>query len=448
MDLTRLLSFFRDRACTRLYVKDLAENDNSKNQPYFGPGFQTLNILPNKGVFADTSGTTGGKPNFKAAVNFAWLDEHGGLHEAPHAKLILYPQYPEVRFSGFLLGCRAAPSELMRARAPGATIPERTLFLGVRDDGLIIGYLTLAAGTAVTQFRGAGPFPQVGVFYDATGLLAHAVTDTRVLLLARLRNIHRKGWIDGRRLRSDGTDVPCPHKNCGGFTLEAEFNILPNSASAPDIMGWELKQHNVPTFDNLGTLLLKRTDPITLMTPEPTAGLYKTAGVIKFVKDFGHKHPAIADRMDVTGTHKAGLRSPATGLTLRLNGYDVGSGKITDVKGGLTLVSDKGEEAATWLFSDLITHWERKHSKAAYVPSMRRDMPSAQFKYGHVVRLGEGTDALRFLKAVADGVVYYDPGIHVENLSSAPVTKRRSQFRVKSRDIGHLYTTLMQEDLT
>ena len=54
----------------------------------------------------------------KADVRFFWLDEEV-LHPAPNAQLILYPKYPEVRMSGFLMGCSKAPSELMRQRLEG-----------------------------------------------------------------------------------------------------------------------------------------------------------------------------------------------------------------------------------------------------------------------------------------------------------------------------------------
>ena len=47
------------------------------------------------------------------------------------------------------------------------------------------------------------------------------------------------------------------------------------------------------------------------------------------------------------------------------------------------------------------------------------------------------------LKALACGAVYYDPGIKLEQASSAkPVAKKRSQFRVASKNIAALYETV------
>jgi hypothetical protein len=56
--------------------------------------------------------------------------------------------------------------------------------------------------------------------------------------------------------------------------------------------------------------------------------------------------------------------------------------------------------------------------------------------------LARRTDSLRLLAAFASGEVYYDPGIKLENASTAPVTKRRSQFRISSGDIPALYETV------
>jgi hypothetical protein len=62
---------------------------------------------------------------------------------------------------------------------------------------------------------------------------------------------------------------------------------------------------------------------------------------------------------------------------------------------------------------------------------------------GIEARLAQGTDPLRLLRALAAGAVYYDPGIKLEQASTAhPATKRRSQFRVASKHIAALYETV------
>ena len=109
----------RDHGADRIYAKKMSPNDNSKNQVYLGGGFGALNIIPHGEIITDTRPMAGSKQDRpKARVNFFWLDTDG-RHPAPDAQLILYPDYPEVRMSGFLKGCKAAPSNLMTVRDPG-----------------------------------------------------------------------------------------------------------------------------------------------------------------------------------------------------------------------------------------------------------------------------------------------------------------------------------------
>ena len=182
----------------------------------------------------------------------------------------------------------------------------------------------------------------------------------------------------------------------------------------------------------------------TLSRPEPTDGFYKEQGVEAFIRRFGYPDKNNKpDRLNFGGIHRAGERQPSTGLTMQLTGYDAAKGKITDTGGAIALVSDAGEVAAAWAFSGLLAHWSRKHTRAAYVPSMRRTEPNWQYAYGPQVRLAQRTDGLRLLKALACGAVYYDPGIKLEHASTEkPKHKKRSQFRVASKNITALYETV------
>jgi hypothetical protein len=132
--------------------------------------------------------------------------------------------------------------------------------------------------------------------------------------------------------------------------------------------------------------------------------------------------------------------------------------------------------AASWSFKKILEHWSHKHSKAVYVPSKRQTDPNWQYAYGHKVRLAQGTDSLRLLRAFTEGAMYYDPGINptrrsrnqkvndhegilcgklssktcslfgreiLKNASTdKPKHKKRSQFRVASKNIGTLYETV------
>ena len=115
--------------------------------------------------------------------------------------------------------------------------------------------------------------------------------------------------------------------------------------------------------------------------------------------------------------------------------------------GGIHLVDFDGAKAATWAFEGLISHWNRKHARACYVPSIRQG-PPFEYKYGGRIELCVGTDFFLFLKAVSDGVVYYDPALKLEEATStSPKLKRRSQFRVRHQALPGLYRKAEQEML-
>ena len=430
MNLGQLRELFVKVGVKRLYVKTLAHNDNSKQQVYFGSSFEALNLFPNRGIYPESSTKN---PIFKAGLDFSWLLENGNLAVAPGAQLILYPQYPEVRFSGFLKGCRAAPSALMVQRTSG-----RVLFLGVSDSGRIVAFVADVDSGLASEYRSLGLSAGVGVFVELSLPSVPDELDSRSKLLLELGRVNRLGWIDSKQLDSHGNIIPCNAPQCGGFTLEAELGIAKNSNSEPDFLGWEVKQHKASSFERPFT-----GTAITLMTPEPTGGYYKEAGVESFIRRFGYAdRNNREDRMNFGGIHKVGECQSNTHLTMVLSGFDSGRGKITDADGAIMLVTRDGDVAASWAFSSILSHWSRKHMRAAYVPSICQKIPYRRYHYAPRVRLAQRTDSLRFIEAMASGVVYYDPGIKLENASTKPVTKRRSQFRIASKNIARLYETV------
>jgi hypothetical protein len=432
--------------CDSVFVKVLAKNDNTKNQPYLSKSFEGLHLLPHGELGSER---TDKGVVYKASVNLSWLDDSLRFAAAPESKLILYPQYPEVRLSGFLRGCETAPSELMRPRKSGYTIPNRIMILGVNTSASrVYGYLaaegTLAHGQIVPRLSN---FEQRGVLFDVSSLLPSEGGDTKKQLLDKLLEIHRRDWIISKRLDKQGNVLPCLAPNCGGFTLEAELEIRPNSRSEPDFLGWEVKQHGVTSFANLGQRLLNKGTPVTLMTPEPTGGYYVEAGVARFIREYGYPdRTGKEDRLNFGGKYVFGVPSSLTRVRLWTNGFDAKSGKM-DGTGSILLVrEDEDRPAAEWSFSDMLRHWSRKHAKAVYVPSMCRREGRA-YKFANVVRLGEGTDFIKFLRAVHGGFVYYDPGIKLENASGRGDVKRRSQFRILSGHLPCLYDKMTTESL-
>lgn len=412
----------------RLLLKELAPNDNSKNQPYLSGSMDVTNILPAGEPYIDV--TDKGNRIMKARLPLYWLQPDGASAPAPDAKLILYPQYPEVRFSGFLKSARNAPSSLLNNRMKG-----RILFFGITDDRKIIGWCVGPDSRIANELSGIGELEATGVFRRVP--LGAGTRSTRHILFGELRRIHDLNWVDSKALRANGSIVPCRSSNCIGYTLEAELGVARNGLAEPDFEGWEVKANQVTDY----TKLPPAGKAITLMTPEPTGGVYREQGVEAFIRTFGYPDKkGREDRLNFGGVHRVGQRHDGTGLSLILEGYDCAQDKLTNPEGALNLVDVDERVAASWSFTTLLNIWNRKHARAVYVPGEARTDPCRAYRYSERVRIGEGTSFTHLVRALARGEVYYDPGIKLENASSSkPAVKRRSQFRIKSGDLECLY---------
>ncbi|MCO5287502.1 MAG: MvaI/BcnI restriction endonuclease family protein [Chitinophagaceae bacterium] len=425
MNLQNLKKLFADNGCQKIYVKKLSPNDNSKNQVYLGGSFEILNILPIAEIKTEEAGDWN-RERFKASINFSWIGDDGNIYPAPNSQLILYPKYPEVRFSGFLAKCENPPSELMTQR-----LAERLLFLSVSKTGIVLGYVTAPNSEISQEFNALKTDYEVGVFKV---IELPQTVNNKAKLLAELYRINQLDWITSKRLDKEGNILPCISSNCGGYTLEAELGITPNGYSEPDFLGWEIKQFGVTNFERINSSV------ITLMTPEPTDGVYKTKGTDIFLNQYGYADKTgRKDRINFGGIHKAGIRHASTNLEMQLIGFDNASGKIRSSNGRIALVDRKGNEAAAWSFASMLLHWNRKHNQACYVPSLSDTTGNRKYKYGNKIILGTGTDFQLFLKQMAIGNIYYDPGIKMENVSTKPKIKKRSQFRIKSQHLSNLY---------
>jgi hypothetical protein len=432
-----LASCLAKLGATRLYAKELAPNDNTKNQIYLGQSFEVLQLIPFGEI---TSSSIAPEKVMQASVNLDWINDNGEQAPATHTKFILYPQYPEVRLSGFVRGCRHAPSEWLSNEKNGRA-EGRILFIGVCLDGKVLAHLgTPTSPLAASYHAIKAAFPPAGALMDISGLLQHQKTeDQDVELISRLRAIHQKGWIEAKRLVKGGKFIECKGTNCGGLTLEAELGVKENGAAEPDFLGWEIKQHKTSNYLRHGT------GPITLLTPEPDGGSYVN-GVEEFVEKYGD-HTARENISYFQGIHYAGTAHPETKMRLEVVGFDKQSGKITNANGCVVLLSLQDEVAASWSFRKILTHWCRKHNKAAYIPAeVDRESGRLQYRFGKDIKLCRSTDATLLLKGVAAGAVYYDPGIKLDR--STRKTHRRSQFRVKFKHVSMLYRHSEEIDTT
>lgn len=433
MNLKNLKSLFTNNGCNKIYIKKLSPNDNSKNQVYFGGSFEILNILPISEIKTEEAGDWN-KERFKATINFSWIGEDGNLFPAPNSQLILYPKYPEVRFSGFLAKCENPPSDLMTQR-----LADRLLFFAVAKNGTVLGYVASPTSEISDELVKTKSVSEHGVFKV---IELPQMANNRAKLIAELLRIYELGWIKSKSLTKNGI-VPCNAAQCGGYTLEAELGIIRNGYSEPDYLGWEIKNFSVKNFKNLNSKV------ITLMTPEPTGGFYKTDGIPAFIKKYGYADVSgKVDRMNFGGVYKPAITNKKTDLVLQLIGFDKDLAKITSANGKIVLLDKHDNEAASWNFSSLMLLWNKKHNQACYVPSIIEKVHERQYKYGNKILLGTGTDFLLFLKQMAIGNIYYDPSVKMENVSTKPKIKPRSQFRIKSQHLTHLYKQNELVDVT
>ncbi len=447
--LERILAILTDLGADKIYAKRLAPNDNSKNQPYFGFHLTDLSFLPTGDLVPSSTMSKKTKDakrqiKYQAPLTLSWFDAEGRTFEAPHAKLIYYPQYPEVRFSGFLQGSRVDISEWMQPQKRGRS-EGRWLILGVHPNGTTYAYLAIPDSNLARELENTelvdigSVLSEIAVDYTLAG------ASTEEALKAKLLEVYNMGWIPGQKMNADLTTSPYRAQNGGGYTLEAMLGVPPNGYAEPDYLGWEVKKFGVSRFPRTGA------NPTTLMTPEPDGGIYRDQGAADFVRQYGYPdRSGIPDRLNIGGKHVYGNRIEGTGLTLNILGFDTGEGAITDATGAIALLDDTDTIAASWSFAKLMDHWKRKHSQAVYIPCLRRNGATGgyEYQYGKDIELGTDTDFEMLLSAMAGGNVYYDPGIKLENASTeSPRLKRRSQFRVNHRHLTGLYNNFAFVDI-
>lgn len=427
-----LSDYFIKLGVTKALFKMLSENDNSKQQIYLGGSFDVLQQLPFGEIieYPDNS-----RPNFKAPMVFYWINEDLKYSQAPDTKLILYPKYPEVRLSGFLSKCPTAPSSDMQpipkeSRGTSNAKDGRVLIFGIAPDKKVYGYLATKNSALSKDIENALynsiPEQERKLLCDFP-LESNSVADKKSLII-KLRKLVEKDWTPSVRLNSQGILTPYNASNGGGYTMEAHFGIIPNGEAAPDYKGWELKAHSGTT--------------ITLMTPEPDRGFYHDVGAKEFAIKYGHLTKD--NERYFTGPFYLNKPCKQSELRLILTGFNETTGKIEDISGGIQLIDQNENPVAIWSFSGLLTHWCTKHQHACYVRyDSKKENEQRFYKYRPLVYLGEGTEFPKFLNAMVQNLIKYDPGIKVtydENGKSKG--KARSQFRIGLTKLSNLYDNL------
>ena len=200
-ELAAVLRRFAELGAVKAFCKPLAENDNSKQQIYLGGALDSVQMFPLREIEADSNGKDS---TYKAKLDFYWVAP-ASSERARGAQLILYPQYPEVRLSGFLRGCKHAPNELLRPipkehRLHNNGPDGRVLFFGVTAAGLTLAYLAPAGSSLAKEVLcrvAENEFSQESVFFN----LPLFGRDSRSILLDKLAEIRDCGC----NLRSSST---------------------------------------------------------------------------------------------------------------------------------------------------------------------------------------------------------------------------------------------------
>lgn len=364
----QIMKAYADLGITELWFAIGVAQDNSKNQVRLASDPSDLQMFGPADPIAEKSTSRKKKARtnvFHLALNLSWLDEDLNPVPAPRAQFVFYPQYPEVRFTGFLKGCRSAPSWLFDydQRAPGKIMifgskplkafnqggPTREIF------ALTIPHDAQAAGWFRGRFASA---EKIGKRLARIPIAPDSSTNTKIDLLKNLKKF-RSEWRRAMRMTKDGIfETKTGANNAAGLHLEYLFGVVSNSLPEPDYLDWELKARKVDKPN--ATLGSSRH---TVFTPDPDGGAYVDMDLVDFVKKWGYKNENkqyAGKRYDLTAS---GMRigvghKRLPDMELRLSGYT--SEKEFDVDGALELVDHRDETvAASWSFSRMLAHWQK-----------------------------------------------------------------------------------------
>jgi len=172
------------------------------------------------------------------------------------------------------------------------------------------------------------------------------------------RRINGLGWIPGQRKYPHLSVSLYAARNAGGYTLEAELGIVPNGRAEPDYLGWVVKQYGVRNF-----VRFTAKSAVTLMTPKPQTGLYRDDNSEFMLRHGYDDKSGTCGRRIFSGIYKNGRTykggsafHPDTGLRLVITGYDVPTGIVTDMDGGIALADKNDHLASAWSFKGLLDH--------------------------------------------------------------------------------------------
>jgi len=421
-----LVRAFTDAGCEKVFVKMLSLNqDNEKNQVYLGTDDTLLSMFPGDLTYMSESESTKkrrsapGVGKLVLNLDFSWLWPDGSTTKARHAKFIYYFQYPEIRFSGFLLGSDRSPRALRRDEQD--LYGRRALLLAIRGEETL--------GVIVTDQDNSGLIRELDRLEPMPGQtlikvlpLPRTQTSTNLpLLLEELRNVAAI-WQPAQFF---GKNDPFPKQRQAaqgsGWTLEAVLGIRHNGISGPDKHGYELK-------------VLSPKGPLSLITTEPNLGARNDEGLTAYLHKFGWPGTKNDGSYRFNGEHNTARPYKKSGAIIVIEHWDStlnapdGSGS-PEVK---LVRQSSGEVIAGWTLDLLKKKWGNKHEGCVYVEYSRRPPKgglATDYRFGDLVYCGLGTSVNHLIRALSDGIVYFDPGDRV--LANGEV-KARWQWRIRN----------------
>lgn len=425
-DLAEIVTVLARHGATEAIIKPLSKNHNDKNQIYSGADFTPLYPMFDVNFALrgpSISGKKGGA-NKGAAIpeavfrQFAWLDAVGREVAARDVRMIIYPQYPETRLSGFKTVENTVPEALSVAFTKANPSVPRYLVLGRRGAGEAIGLVVVDPGTQFIADVAALP-PAQGSRVWRHLRLRKTAPQRLVAMLAEAAGRP----LPGSRLDASGNTLAFNGTQVCGYTLEHALGIIPNSGRNGDFEGIELKTHT--------------QSKVTLFTPEPDMGFY-AQDFAGFMQTWGY--PDIDGNLRLTGIHRVNVRCDKSGLTLRIMNHDRGTSLAAsaDRDVHLGLFDDEGRLAAGWSLERMLNCWTSKHNEAVYIPATKvkcLDDDLLDKGHQHMVQFSNRvmwcreTSADRLFEALYNGTLFLDPA--PKYCPGKPhLNKRRSQWRV------------------
>lgn len=442
----QLTRAFLAKGCSTLIVKVLAANqDNDKNQVYLGMDDSLLGMLPGKLEYSALPSSSQKKRHSAPGIgietlhiDFRWLWPDGRDAHAPHAKLIYYFQYPELRFSGFLRGCPRGPSALRRNYQDD--YGHRALIMGVNESTVYGTVVTDRDSPALLSYLSSLPHLDAmshGVLRTLSTNPDHSGTNLEQLI-TELGRCSERWWPAQYLANVEEGPVLAGNQQASGWTLESLLGIPRNSIAGPDKLGFEIKA-------------LASHGPLSITTTEPDFGYRKDHTLTEFLTRFGWPGMRNDGSLRFNGRHdtkrvyaKSEAKVFIENWSIDTNGPD-GQGEPRVV----LLHVPTGEVMAGWSFDVLANKWAKKHSGCIYVEYERfpggrlhGEHPS-HYLYGPWAYCGIGTSINRLIGMLAKGLVYLDPGDRVLADGNA---KKRMQWRMSgsqrdplSEQLSHLY---------